>query len=329
MILRQGDILPTVAVTQYFLNLYASQQLEMDGILGDNTTIALRQFQRDNGLLDDGIIGKKTQSALETNNADRYNLIVLNLEKMRMDENIPAKHIWVNLPSYRLRYYINNQLADDHRAIIGATRSKTPLISSELQYFILNPYWNVPYSIATGEMLPKIKRDPGYLARNKFKVISGGSIVNPNKIDWYQYDRTNFPYRFRQEGGVENALGIVKFRFPNNSSIYFHDTQNKALFNKELRAFSHGCIRVEGPIDFAKFIVEEDNNVFNSDTIDYYVEKFERKQIDLNKPVPVFLKYFTVEGNEEGTAPIFYNNIYGRDKKLLKAIKKDTERLFL
>jgi len=308
-----------------YYNYLDTATINIDSLVID----ALKKFQTENGLLADGIIGKNTIAALEMSNAERYSLMAMNLEKMRMDEAIPSKHIWVNLPSYRLRYYINNYLADEHKVIIGTNRTKTPLISSELQHFILNPYWNVPWSIATGEMLPRLKRDPGYLKRNNFKVISGGSIVNSNNINWNQYSKSNFPFRFRQDGGVENALGIVKFRFPNNSSIYFHDTQNKSLFNKEIRAFSHGCVRVEGPINFAKFIVTEDQNIMNSDTIDYYVEKFERKQIDLNEPIPVFLKYYSVEGSEDGSHPIFYKDVYGRDKKLLKAIKKETERLIL
>ncbi len=308
--------------------LQAYHYLDADSLPADSIIVdALKQFQVDHGLNADGLIGKNTIKALELSNAQRYARVALNIEKWKWEKSWDEHHIYVNLPSYHVEVFDKGKTIKKHRAIIGATKHKTPLITSQLEYFILNPYWNVPYSIAVNEILPKVKRDPGYLARNGMKVISGGKILNPTKINWTQYGYGNFPYRFRQDGGDINALGMVKFRFPNNQAIFLHDTQNKTLFNKDLRAFSHGCIRLENPLEFAEFLTSYDQNTFNEDSIALSIADYERVKVDLNKEVDIYLRYFTADGTNDGGL-IFHYDIYGRHKKLRKFFERKTERIF-
>jgi murein L,D-transpeptidase YcbB/YkuD len=183
-----------------------------------------------------------------------------------------------------------------------------------MKYVVFNPTWTVPYSIATKEMLPNIQSDPDYFAKRDFDVKDrNGNIVDPKSIDWSTLSRGNMPYTFVQRPGPNNALGRVKFMFPNKHAVYLHDTPSKYLFGRAKRAFSHGCIRVENPFDFAEILLGSDGwtqNRFNE-----LLESGETRTVFLSQPLPVLLLYWTAEVNKDGIVH-FYQDIYDRDQSV-------------
>ena len=186
-----------------------------------------------------------------------------------------------------------------------------------MKYVVFNPTWTVPYSIASKEMLPKIKSDPEYFQTRDFDVKDrGGNLIDPQTVDWSSVSRRNFGYTLVQRPGPSNALGRVKFMFPNKHAVYLHDTPSKYLFGRAERAFSHGCIRVENPYDFAELLLGAD---WDQDKIAATLDSKETKTVMLPKPLPVLLMYWTAVVNQDGEV-FFYNDIYQRDPKIAAAL---------
>jgi len=206
---------------------------------------------------------------------------------------------------------------------VGRTYHQTPVFRDEMTYVVFNPTWTVPYSIATKEMLPKIKKDPDYFNNRDFDVKNrSGELVDPNSVDWSQVTRGNFGYTFIQRPGPRNALGRVKFIFPNQHSVYLHDTPSKYLFGQDSRAFSHGCIRVENPFDFAEVLLGQDG--WDRARIDAQIESRETKTEFLSDPLPVLLLYWTADVGADGVVH-FYEDVYERDQRLLDALNAPFE----
>jgi len=193
-----------------------------------------------------------------------------------------------------------------------------------MTYLVFNPSWYVPPSIAKKEMLPSIRKDPGYLAKRKIRVYQvwddEATEIDPQTIDWSNVSAKNFPYRFRQAPGPKNLLGRVKFMFPNQFNVYLHDTPSKSLFSRAVRAFSHGCIRIEKPIELAEYVLRGDEKWDHKKILDA-IKKGRERTVQLPEPIPVYLLYCTAWANEDGTIQ-FRNDIYGRDKELDKAFRK-------
>ncbi|OQY03956.1 MAG: hypothetical protein B6I20_03970 [Bacteroidetes bacterium 4572_117] len=288
--------------------------------IDEDTTfvVALKQFQKVNGLHPDGVIGSNTRNALHTNNMDRYKQIAVNLERLRWQKKRPQKYIYVNIPSYKLRVLEKGWIKKTFRVVVGAVYSETPELNGEIEYFITNPEWNVPYSISSRELLPKIVNDSTYLAKHNYVVLDENRQPVQGKIDWSQVNSENFNYSIRQAGGSNNALGSIKFIFPNQYNVYIHDTQSKNKFSKEIRAYSHGCMRLENPWDLAKYIVESEKNI-STDTLMTIKDKRVRKQINLKEPLPVFVRYITCEADNNANIT-FYKDIYGKDEELKKQL---------
>jgi murein L,D-transpeptidase YcbB/YkuD len=190
-----------------------------------------------------------------------------------------------------------------------------------MSYVEINPYWEVPRSIARNELLPKIKEDPGYLAANGFELLSGWSdgaaIIDPRSVDWSQITPETFAYRLRQRPGEGNALGRIKFMFPNRFNVYLHDTPARHLFEKDERSFSHGCIRVEDPRRFGAVVLAQDG--WSLEHIHAAITRGERMIVPLKQPIPVHIAYLTAWVNKDG-AVHFRNDVYGRDERLATAL---------
>ncbi|SFT45945.1 Putative peptidoglycan binding domain-containing protein [Lishizhenia tianjinensis] len=283
-------------------------------------TLALMKFQTMNGLEADGVLGKNTVEALNESNASKYNRTVLALDKWRWKDSLPDKYIWVNIPAYELSLYINDSLKRQHRVVVGTRFNRTPQFTADMKTIVAYPFWHVPYSISSKEILPHLKKDSNYLAKNNYKIFKDGSRVDASQVDWSKIGRNSFPYSVRQDGGSYNSLGLVKLLFPNEHSVYIHDTPSKKFFDKAVRSYSHGCIRCQNPLELAGYILERDTNVYNRDSLDVLIARRTQKTIPLNHPFPVFVDYISV-GTDSNDAIVFYLNVYNKDEEWLRLLK--------
>ena len=214
---------------------------------------ALEQFQTRTGLEADGVVGPATLEQLNTTVDQRIRQVELNLERRRwMQADFGDPHIFVNLADQVVKYVQDGKTRFAEVTQVGAPYHRTPVFTDEMEYLEFNPYWNVPYSIATKEYLPKLKANAYALQSQNIRPLVNGQVVNPASIPWHSYSRRNFPVRLRQDSGPGNALGQVKFMFPNRFNIYLHDTPSKSKFDSASRFFSHGCIRVRDPMGLAE-----------------------------------------------------------------------------
>jgi len=275
---------------------------------------ALKEFQKDNGLHPDGVIGSNTRNALVISNMERYKQIAINLERLRWEKKRPSKYVYVNIPSYQLKFIDKNKLKKIYKVVVGATCTPTPLLNSQIEYMITNPTWNVPVSITQNELLPKIKKDSTYLKRHNYRLLSNGKRVDNKSINWANISNENFKFRIQQGSGSNNALGNLKFIFPNEYHVYIHDTQSKSKFYNEIRAYSHGCMRIQKPVSFAKDLLKNEQKEL-TDTFNIVMKKRIRRVINLSKPVPVYVRYVTCETDNNANV-IFYKDIYKKDNEL-------------
>jgi murein L,D-transpeptidase YcbB/YkuD len=246
--------------------------------------------------------------------------IRVNLERMRwMPADFFEKEaILVNVPSFQVVYHRGPDTLFSTKVIVGTLKNQTPIFTAPLSYLVLSPYWNIPPSIARKETLPAIRRNPGYLNANHMEVVNtAGQPVSLSQVNW---KASPFPYLIRQKPGEHNALGLVKFMFPNPYNVYLHDTPSKQLFERETRAFSHGCIRMEHPEAFAALLLN-DRQEWPVARMQEVMHQGKEEIVTLTKKIPVAILYFTFLVSPTG-APVFYEDIYGRDEELLLLLKK-------
>ena len=282
-------------------------------------------FQRHYGLEPDGVIGPVTINAMNVPAPQRVRQISLAMERWRwLPRDLGTNYIRVNIANFKLAVIENEESVLDMRVIVGRTYRQTPVFSGKMTYLVLSPYWNVPYNIAVKDKLPYIKKDPEYLIKNNMKVFTGWGAdakqLDPKTIDWVTLTGKNFNYWLRQDPGPGNALGRIKFMFPNKYNVYLHDTPSQELFDRAVGTFSSGCIRVAKPIELAVYVLK-DNGEWNKKSILDTIEKREEKTVRLKKPIPVYLIYSTVLVNEDGSLD-FRDDIYNRDKKLDEAMRE-------
>ena len=281
------------------LNIYENQNVQQylnnpvfDGVLKNS----VKNFQRRHGLKEDGEVGKNTIAALNIPLDKKIDSIIINLDIWRkLPQNLGNKYVLVNVPAFKLFGVENNTNTVEMRVIVGRLDWNTPIFSEYMEYIVINPYWNIPSSIFEDEILPELRKDPGYLKRKNIQVVSlqTAKVQKNYSQNWSDVDPDNFNYRLRQAPGAVNPLGRLKFILPNKHSVYLHDTPDKKLFEKPKRRFSHGCIRVEKPLELAEFVFNDDNE-WDANRVQSAIDSGSSKNVYLKQPIPVHIMYFTV-----------------------------------
>jgi murein L,D-transpeptidase YcbB/YkuD len=323
--LRRGDRSPRVPDLRRRLRLSG----DLNGPFPTDVTIydrhletAMMRFQHRHGLDTDGVIGKQTVAALSVSVDDRIRQLQLNMERWRWYPHpLGPRYLMVNIPDYTLSIVKKGWVIRRMRAIVGRAERQTPVLSGRMTYLDLNPYWNIPRKIAREDILPRILEDPAYLDRQGIQVFAGwqpdSAPIDPWRIDWTQLSRAHFPYRLRQDPSSLNALGRIKFMFPNRQSIYIHDTPGRSLFNRAQRSFSAGCVRVDRPMELAAYLLKEQG--WHPLRLKTAIASGRQRAVILRQPVDVFLVYFTAWVDDAGKVH-FRNDVYGRDRSLQLAI---------
>jgi murein L,D-transpeptidase YcbB/YkuD len=279
----------------------------------DSLARAVAHFQTRHNLQEDGALGPATLAALNVSAEERIEDVRLNLDRWRwLPNELGDTFILVNIAGFELEVVRSDTVLESMNVVVGKTANRTPVFQDTLEYMVVNPYWNVPESIATEEIIPKAMDDPTFLARNNYELVYDGGAVHPNAVDPAALE--SGAYRIRQKPGTGNALGNVKFLFPNSHNIYLHDTPADHLFTQRTRAFSHGCIRVERPEDLARTLLAALTDR-DPDSYDSLRQTSGEQWIPFDQKIPVYILYFTAWVNEDGTLR-FYEDVYGRDESL-------------
>ena len=288
-------------------------------IIDERLQNAVRRFQRRHGLETDGIVGPATIRALNEPVEKRIEQLRLALERARwILGDLGDDFVVVNIAGFRAYVVADRKIVWETRVVVGRAHEQSPVFRDEIQYIVFNPTWTVPYSIATRQMLPEIRQDPRWFETRDFEVKDrSGRPIDPSTVDWSIVTRGNFDYTFVQRPGPDNALGHVKFIFPNEHSVYLHDTPARQLFGSAERAFSHGCIRVENPMDLAEILLAP--NGWDRKRIDTTVASGKSTTVFLSKPVPILLLYWTANVDPGGLVH-FYRDVYRRDAGIAKAL---------
>ena len=286
---------------------------------------AVKAFQHRHGLEADGVVGKKTRIALNVPVDQRIQQLLINMERWRWIPNdLGPRYLMVNIADFNLSMVDESKVRGAMRVVVGRAYRKTPVFSGTMTYLEFNPFWNVPRKLAVEDILPRIKEDPAYIQEQGFRVYSGWSEdaveLSPNEVDWASFRKDYFPVRLQQAPGPKNALGRIKFMFPNRHAVYLHDTPAKGLFNSVSRSFSSGCIRVEDPVTLAEFVLEGMDG-WDRETIANHLGDGQRQVVRLKRPIPVHLLYWTAWADESGTV-FFREDIYERDAPLMRALKE-------
>ncbi len=278
---------------------------------------AVKKFQIRHGLEAKGLFGKQTIVAMNIPPDQRRKQIIVNMERWRwMPDDLGAEHFLVNIAAFELQHVMNGQTVTRMNVVVGAVATQTPEFTGQMQYIEMNPTWTVPYTIATTEMLPKLRANPMAYA-DDFDVFYNGKLADWGSISWASYGAGTFPFTFRQRPGPKNALGKVKFMLPNSHNIYLHDTPAKDKFANSTRAFSHGCIRLSRPADLAYELLGQQLGM-SPEEVDAIWANGATQRIDLPRKIPVHIVYATAFATDNGIE--FRTDVYGRDQKLYSAL---------
>jgi murein L,D-transpeptidase YcbB/YkuD len=281
---------------------------------------AVANFQRLHGLQPDGRIGKTTLEALNVPVAARVDQIRVNMERVRwVFRDLSDRFLVVNVAGGNVFLFEHGEPVWTTRAIVGKPYRKTPIFKADMSYLVLNPTWTVPPGILRNDVLPKIRKDAGYLAAHEMDVIDAtGGSVDPATIDWQNTQGSGFPYQIRQRAGADNPLGRVKFMFPNPYSVYLHDTSAPELFGRPEHTFSSGCIRIENPMQLAEWLLK-DSGKWDAATLAQAVQSGRTQTVLLPTPLTVMLLYWTVAFDSDWN-PVFLRDVYQRDAAVLAAL---------
>jgi murein L,D-transpeptidase YcbB/YkuD len=326
--LRQGKRDPRVPTLRKRLVICGDLELEhlsVDETYDASVVDAMRRFQGRHGLKADGVVGPKTLAELNTSVQTRIGQIKLNMARWHsMPDRLGDRYMLVNIPAYTLKLVENHRVVHSMRAIVGKENRQTPVMSAKMTYLEINPFWNIPQKIAREDLLPKIHEDPQYLVRQKIQVFeswqNNATALDPMTIDWQLYSDAYFPFRLRQEPAGTNALGQIKFMFPNRHAVYIHDTPSKSLFKKVDRSFSSGCVRIERPLKLAEYLL--DDQYWNIKRLRKSLKERKRKVVMLKDPIEVHLVYLTAWADESGTV-YFFKDLYGHDQRLLAELNRN------
>ncbi|MDX1900634.1 MAG: L,D-transpeptidase family protein [Gammaproteobacteria bacterium] len=279
--------------------------------------MAVENYQQRMGLNPDGVVGHDTLVELNVPPDVRLKQILINEKRWaELMPKLPSRFIIVNIPDFRLYAYENGQTLFNIKTIVGRPTRQTPEISSEITRLVFNPYWNVPNLIAQKDIVPKVLDDPGYLTDMHIRILNrqedDATEIPESAIDWEQVADNGFPYHFRQDPGIDNALGLVKFEFANSNNIYLHDTPAKTLFAVNKRLFSSGCIRLENPFALVAWLMEPDPK-WNEDKMQKLIDAGKTVYVKAAKPTPIFIMYLTAWVDDRG-ALNFRDDVYGQDQ---------------
>jgi murein L,D-transpeptidase YcbB/YkuD len=282
---------------------------------------AVYRFQARHGLDVDGVVGAQTLAALNVSVASRIDQIRVNLERARwVFQDISKDYVLVDIAGFQAEMVKDARQVWASKVQVGKPYRKTPVFKASMTYLVLNPTWTVPPTILAKDILPRVRRDPGYLKRKRIRVVDRkGRIIDPKGLDWSRYTGRNFPYFLRQDPGPDNALGRIKFMFPNKHLVYLHDTPHKELFRRSERAFSSGCIRIERPFALAELLLD-DPRKWSREQILAAIDSNKTRTVFLPEPIKVLLLYWTVDVDEQGRV-WFRKDLYGRDRKVLAALE--------
>jgi murein L,D-transpeptidase YcbB/YkuD len=283
---------------------------------------AVIRFQNRHRLEADAAVGKNTYASLNMSVKQKIDQIRVNLERARwVFHKMPPDYIEVDIAGFQAYDIEGANINWTSKVQVGKPFRKTPVFKSKIKYIVFNPTWTVPPTILRKDILPKIKKNPGYLSKMKISVIDReGRTIDPNSVNWSQYSK-NIPYTLRQEPGPHNALGRMKFIFPNKYFIYLHDTPSQALFGRKDRAFSSGCIRVEKDMELAEILLN-DPDKWNRESIQKLLDTNKTRRVNLPKPKPVMLLYVTIRLDEKDNL-IFIKDIYERDRAVLEGLNEE------
>ena len=287
-------------------------------------SMALKKYQKQKKLTVDGKAGTETISSLNASDKEKFFRIALSLDKYKMlPGKMPERYVWVNLSGYYLQLWQSDTIALYSKVVVGKSLTRTPELNSAISDMITYPQWTIPTSIIVKEILPGLKKDPGYLAEKGYSLLNDkNEEVDPYFVDWSKY-KTGIPYKVVQGSGDDNALGILKFNFPNKYSVYLHDTNQRYYFSRQFRSLSHGCVRVQEWQKLSQFILNNDSmyvvtkgktNYTKTDSVTQWLSKKEKHYIPVRDRLPLFIRYFTCEGR--GGKIFFYDDIYNEDHRL-------------
>lgn len=313
----QNDRIPLLRqrlVASADLAASAGQGDQFDGALKE----AVQRFQARHGLTADGAVGARTLNELNVPISERIRQLAASLERCQpLPPVLEQRHILVNIADFTLKLYEDGKPVLSMPVIVGKTYRQTPVFNGRISSLVLNPAWEVPHSIATKDLLPKIKKNPGYLSQMHLRVFQGwkgATEIDPATIDWANLSSKHFPYRLRQDPGPANALGRVKFLFPNPYDVYLHDTPSRELFQKDARTFSSGCIRIAKPLDLAVYLLQG-TKLNSMDALTEAISREKTQQIVIPAPIAVHIVYMTAWVDREGIIQ-FRSDIYNRDPAL-------------
>ena len=328
-VLHPGDSSARVPVLRERLavtdDLPRAEAAEQDSLYDAQLAGAVYRFQQRHGLATDSLLGPSTREALNVPAAERVRTLALNLERWRwLPEHLGARHVLVNIPAFQLTAYRDGEVAQQMEVIAGKAYDgrATPVFADTMEHLIFSPFWNIPPSIANEEILPKARGNRSYLVNNNYEIVShygpGAAVYDPYSTSLARV--ASGELRLREKPGPTNALGLVKFMFPNEYAVYLHDTPADHLFDQSERDFSHSCVRVERPLDLAVYALSK-QPAWTRDRIDEAMHDGEWQQVDLEHPIPVYLVYWTAFVDEDGTVH-FREDIYDHDEALDRALRR-------
>ncbi|MCX2980104.1 hypothetical protein EYC98_04400 [Halieaceae bacterium IMCC14734] len=320
-VLRPGDSGAAVAALRnrlVQLEFHPDMTLSKPEFFGSRLQKAVAQFQAMHGLDADGIVGAKSYQELNIPAAARVQQIRINMDRIRwIQDDVNSDFVVVNIPGFELYYIENNQVSWRTEVVAGKVTTETPMFKAQIKYLVVNPTWTVPASIIRRSLFHKFATDPAYARDNNFLLYDrDGNEVPTDLIPWDQVSAARFPYRVVQQPGPKNALGTIKFMFPNRHAIYLHDTPNRELFQRTSRAFSAGCVRVENPLEFADRLL---GGTWEPAAIQAAVDSAELQVIHLPEPIDVLLMYWTASPTASGRIK-FNPDIYNRDPAVIKRL---------
>lgn len=314
-----SDIIPLIKQRLLITNEYTDTTSIHQTVFDSTLWKAVKLFQKRHGLDADGVIGKATTAAMNATVQDHIETLLINMERMRwLPRNTDqSRYIIVNIAAFYMKVIDKGQPIIQSKAIVGRTYRMTPVFSAKMTHMITNPSWTVPKTILREDVIPAIKKDINYLRKKKMRILDyQGNEIDPHTIDWSRVNPRNFPYIIRQDPGKHNSLGSIKFMFPNKYDVYMHDTPDKQLFEKELRAYSSGCIRIQEYLKLAAYLLR--SKQVTEDSIQRLLDSGRQLQINLPEPIMVHVVYLTADVNNGEL--VFRKDIYGRDKALKAAL---------